>query len=65
MKDIVREEHQLWKDLCQQLLELKAVTDQDLHSRVSEKKTPGQLLLRKIRKWGDTRALMMQERGSL
>ena len=65
MKDIVREEYQLWQELCVQLEALNAVTAHDLSSRVSEKKTPGQRLLRTIRKWGDTRAMMLQERGSL
>jgi hypothetical protein len=65
MKDIARQEHEAWQRVCSQLHRQGAVKKSDLESRVSEKETPGQRLLRAIRLWGDLRVEMFKERGSL
>ena len=61
MNDIARKEYELWRQLCAQLRELNAVTEQDLHSRLSERDTPGKRLLHQIRLWGDARVELDQE----
>ena len=60
-KPTYKREHQLWQELCTVLKDMGAVTEQDLNSRVSEQKTPGQRLLRLIRSWGDVRVVLHQE----
>ena len=65
MKDIARQEHEAWQLVCGQLHKQGAVKKSDLVSRVTEKATPGQRLLRAIRLWADLRVEMFKERGSL
>ena len=55
-----RYEHKLWRELCSRLLELGAVTEQDLRSKLSVQNTPGQKLLGIIRIWGNARVDLAQ-----
>lgn len=59
MREIEKEEHALWRLLCQQLEILKAVKRSDLESPVSIMETRGQRLLGLIRRWGQARAELM------
>jgi len=52
--EAMQTEHQAWLDLCMMLKDTKAVTMEDLQSRVSINDTPGQVLLNSIRFWGET-----------
>lgn len=43
-----------WREVCKQLKDLGAVTENDLQSRIDEMETPGQRLLEAIRQWGNS-----------
>ena len=61
MKPMYKKEHEQWQKLCEMLKTAGAVTEHDLHSRLSESRTAGQQLLRTIRLWGDLRVALFQE----
>ena len=60
-KPTYKKEHELWQKLCETLKGMGAVTEEDLHSRMSKRDTPGQNLLHLIRLWGDTRVELSRE----
>jgi hypothetical protein len=49
-------EWELWKALCQELADVRAVTSSDLTSSPAERDTPGQKLFASIREWGEALA---------
>lgn len=54
--NLAHKEHSLWLDLWKQLLQLKAITEDDLKKPQSQQDSPGSILLATIRKWGDSLA---------
>lgn len=52
MDNLVRAEHDQWRDVCDRLLKIGAVTIDDLKASVGADTTDGQRILREIRFWG-------------
>ena len=46
-------EHEMWQEVCAALKQADAVTEEDLCSRLSERRTDGQKLLALLRGWGE------------
>jgi len=55
-----REELAAWQQVCEELKQLEAVTEQDLKSQLHLSETPGQRLLTTLRQWGEAKTAMHQ-----
>ena len=55
--DLQQMEWDAWREIVRILKSQNAVTKEDLNSFITEEGTPGRLLFRALRNWGDLRFL--------
>lgn len=53
MMKLSKEEHDRWTELCKKLVEIGAVTADDLYRPVADQSTPGARLFKTITRWGE------------
>ena len=60
MGDMIEKEWRAWKDVCDALLQVGAITDADMYASQFSRETPGADLLFLIRTWGETLAALQE-----